>query len=197
MTQHHRNLPSHLRQKVDAELEFREKILWIDRPIPWFWTAASRRSFFTGIFFTPFSLFWVRTAIDVELPDLREGLSPEAWLTLTPLLFALSFLLTGLGMLSAPLWTWLQTRNTVYVITDKRAFSCQGIVNVTIRNFYPQRMADIFRRDRPNGLGDLVLNVRRWRDQDGVQNSEEQGFFNISNPQAAELLIRRLMQGAN
>jgi hypothetical protein len=194
MTQNRLNLPSHLRQKVDAELEPGEKIRWIEQPVPQFWNPVTIGSVLFGIPWLSFSLFWMWGAMGFKLPDFREGFPTESLPLLFFSLFGLPFVLVGVGMLSAPLWLWQQTRNTVYVITDRRALSFQGKKTVTIQSFLPQNMENIFRRERAKGLGDVVLNVRHWKDDDGDQRSEEKGFLNIRNPQAVERLIQQVVQ---
>ena len=45
-------IPQGLKEKVDRELQPDERILWMDIPIPTFFTPESTKIFIFGIFFT-------------------------------------------------------------------------------------------------------------------------------------------------
>ena len=115
-------IPNKLRKKVHKELEVGESIRWVEQPIPRFFTASSIGSILFGIPWTSFALFWMWGALGFELPDIREGIQPKDIFAL----FGLPFVLIGFGMLSSPIWVWLEARKTVYLITNRRAISIQG-----------------------------------------------------------------------
>lgn len=97
-------------------------------------------------------------------------------------------------MLSSPLWVWQAARKTVYLVTDKRAISIQGIWSTTIRSFLPEQLKDIYRRERADGTGDVVFSIRRWRDSDGDNRNEEIGFLGVRNPREVESILKQLAQ---
>jgi hypothetical protein len=123
-----------------------------------------------------------------KLPDLREGLQPQHLFAL----FGIPFVLVGFGMLSSPLWVWQAARKTVYLITDKRAILIQGGGSTTIRSYLPDQLMDIYRKERDDRTGDVVISIRRWKDSDGDNRSEEIGFLGVRNPREVENILNQL-----
>ena len=97
-------------------------------------------------------------------------------------------------MLSSPIWVWQEARKTVYLVTDKRAISIQGGWSTTIRSYLPDQLKDIYRKERADGTGDVIISIRRWKDSDGVNRQEEIGFLRVRNPREVENIIKRLSQ---
>lgn len=183
-------IPKELRRKIDNELQPGEFIRWVEQPIPRFFTAASIGSVLFGIPWTSFAIFWMWGASGFKLPDLREGLQPQHLFAL----FGVPFVLIGFGMLSSPLWVWRAARKTVYLVTDKRAISIQGGWSTTIRSYLPDQLKDVYRKERADGTGDVIIAIRRWKDSDGDQRSEEIGFLGVRNPREVENMLRQLVQ---
>ncbi len=166
-----RIIPRRLQEKVDHELESGERIVWIDMPIPRFFTPAATGAFLFGIPWTAFAVFWMCGASGFKIPDFREGFD------LFPL-FGIPFVLIGFGMLSSPLWAYRKTFKTVYVITDRRAITFDGGWSTTIRSHPPEKLQEIYRKEKRDGSGDVIIACRAWRDSDG----EGLGFSRIRNP---------------
>ncbi|MFM7219745.1 MAG: hypothetical protein ACKO21_05975 [Nodosilinea sp.] len=183
-------IPKELRRKIDNELQPGEFIRWVEQPIPRFFTAASIGSVLFGIPWTSFAIFWMWGASGSQLPNLREGLQPQHLFAL----FGLPFVLIGFGMLSSPIWVWQAARKTVYLVTDKRAISIQGGLSTTIRSYLPDQLKDVYRKERADGTGDVIIGIRRWRDSDGDQRSEEIGFLGVRNPREVENMLRQLVE---
>ncbi len=183
-------IPKELRRKIDNELQPGELIRWVEQPIPRFFTAASIGSILFGIPWTSFAIFWMWGASGFKLPDLREGLQPQHLFAL----FGLPFVLVGFGMLSAPLGVWQAARKTVYLVTDKRAISIQGGWSTTIRSYLPDQLKDIYRKERADGTGDVIISTRRWKDSDGDTRNEEIGFLGVRNPREVENILKQLAQ---
>ena len=183
-------IPKGLRRKIENELQPGEIIRWVEQPIPHFFTAASILSVLFGIPWTSFAIFWMGGASGFKLPDLREGLQPQHLFAL----FGVPFVLIGFGMLSSPIWVWQEARKTVYLVTDKRAISIQGGWSTTIRSYLPDQLKDIYRKERADGTGDVIISIRRWKDSDGVNRQEEIGFLRVRNPREVENIIKRLSQ---
>ncbi|MDY6897841.1 MAG: hypothetical protein SWZ49_07140 [Cyanobacteriota bacterium] len=182
-------LPNQLREKVDKELEIGESIRWIGQPIPRFFTVSSVGSFLFAIPWTGFVVFWVLTASRASIFFA---------------LFGIPFLIVGFGMLSSPIWFWLSAKNTAYVITNKRALSISvpvtlfaNILSTTIRNYPPSKLKDIYRKERANGTGDVVMGVQqsnRYLNNRRNQTTEEIGFMGIRNPREVEKMLRQLAE---
>lgn len=183
-------LPKNLRKKIDHELEPGERIRWVDQPIPRFFTAASISTVLFGIPWTSFAIFWLWGALGFQLPNLQAGLQPQHLFAL----FGIPFVLIGFGMLSSPLWIWQVARQTVYLVTDQRAISIQGGWSTTIKSYSPEQLKDIYRKERADGTGDVIIGIRHWKDSDGDPRSEEIGFLGIRNPRDVEKILKQLAQ---
>jgi hypothetical protein len=179
-----------LRRTVDNELQSGELIRWIEQPAPQFVNAFFMVSIFFGIPWTSFSIFWMWGALGFKLPNLEAGVQPEHLFAL----FGVPFVLIGFFILSAPIWAWQSAQKTVYLITDQRAISIEGGWSTTIRSYLPQQLKYIYRRERTDGTGDVVIIARHWRDSDGDPRSEEIGFLGVRNPQEVEKLLKQLAQ---
>ena len=125
-----------------------------------------------------------------KLPDLREGLQPQHLFAL----FGLPFVFIGFVMLSSPISVWQAARKTVYLVTDKRAISIQGGWSTTIRSYLPDQLKDIYRKERADGTGDVIISIRRWKDSDGDNRNEEIGFLGVRNPREVENILKQLAQ---
>lgn len=186
-------IPKELRKKIDNELQPGEIIRWIEQPVPWFYISSSIGIVLFGIPWTSFAIFWMWGASEFKLPDLREGLQPQHLFAL----FGVPFVLIGFWMLSSPLWEWQAARKTVYLVTDKRAISIQCVWSTTtIRSYLPDQLKDIYRNERADGTGDVVITIRRRKDSDGDQISEEIGFLGVRNPREVEKILKQLTQNA-
>lgn len=183
-------IPKGLRRKIENELQPGEIIRWVEQPIPHFFTAASISLVLFGIPWTSFAIFWMWGASGYKLPDLREGLQPQHLFAL----FGVPFVLIGFGMLFSPILAWQDARKTVYLVTDKRAISIQGGWSTTIRSYLPDQLKDIYRKERADGTGSVIISIRRWKDSDGVNRQEEIGFWGVRNPRDVENIIKRLSQ---
>lgn len=183
-------IPKEIRRKINDELQPGEFIRWIEQPIPRFFTAASIGSVLFGIPWTSFAIFWMWGASGFKIPDLREGLQPQHLFAL----FGVPFVLVGFIMLSSPIWVWQAARKTVYLVTDKRAISIQGGWSTTIRSYLPDQLKDVYRKERADGTGDVIIAIRRWKDSDGDQRTEEIGFCGVRSPREVENMLRQLAQ---
>jgi hypothetical protein len=185
-----RIIPRRLQDAVDRELESGERVLWIDMPIPSFFTPTAIGAFLFAIPWTAFAVFWVVMAAQ-GTAQMEEGGPGRAF----PL-FGIPFILIGLGMLSSPLWAYRKALRTVYVITDRRAITFSGGFSTTIRNYPPAGLHNVHRREKRNGSGDVLFAERTWKDSDGDPRREELGFHRIRNPKDVEQKLRILAEEA-
>lgn len=189
-------IPKELRRKIENELQPGEFIRWVEQPIPRLFIAASIGDALVTILWPSFLVYWMRGALGFELPDLfelpdiREGLQPQHLVAL----ICLPFILAGFGMLASPVWEWQAARETVYLVTDKRAISIQGGWPTTIISHLPDQLKDICWRERADGTGDVIFSIRLWKDGDGDYRSEEIGFLGVRNPREVENILKQLAQ---
>lgn len=179
-----------LKNKINQELDPGEKIQWIDRPAPAFFTPKSTPLFLFGIPSTIFALFWVFGTSGFKLPDFSRGINGLPVMTL----FGLPFILIGIGMLLSPLWAYFKSTGTIYLITNRRALIIETGGSLTIQDYPPEKLQDIYHRETRNGKGDVILSVRTWEGKYGKTQAEEIGFLRISNPMEIEQMLAKLGQ---
>jgi len=181
-----RPVPPQLQDRVERELEANEQIEWMEMPIPRFFTPTATGAFLFGIPWTAFALFWTASAAWGTLHTEGAGI-----FNAFPL-FGVPFILIGFGLLSSPLWAYRRALGTVYVITDRRAITFDGGRTSTVRSYPPDRLQDVYRKERKDGTGDVIIARRAWRDSDGDRQTEELGFLRVRDAKGVETLLRRL-----
>ncbi len=180
-------IPAKLRRRIDRELEAGEFIKWVEQPLPRFFTLQSLSYFIFGVLWTTFIIFGVYGA-GFKIPVLHEGIKFEHLFAL----FGVPFVLVGFWMLTSPLRQWLKAFRTVYLITDKRAISIESGWFTTIRSYTPAQLKDLYRRERGDGTGHVVIMTLLHKDSEGGSWTEEIGFLNVRNPREVERLLQQL-----
>lgn len=169
-------IPQKLQQLVERELEPGEKVKWAEQPVPRFFSPKSLSLFLFAIPWTAFAVFWM------------FGASRSGDLIFTS--FGIPFVLIGLVLLFSPVWEIVTSNNTVYVITTHRAITFDGGRSVIIRSYPPEKLQNIYRVERKNNIGDVVISHKEWRDSDGDKQRDDLGFINIRNPKEVEKKLR-------
>jgi hypothetical protein len=184
-------IPKELRRKIDNELQQGEFIRWVEQPVPRFFTDASINTVLSGIPVTSFAIAWMLGVLSI----LKGTTQPQAHVIVIPFaLFGLPFVLGGFQMLSSPIWVWQEARNTVYLVTDKRAISIQGGSSTIIRSYLPDQLKDVYRKERADGTGDVIIAIRRWKDSEGHERAEEIGFLGVRSSQEVANMLRQFVQ---
>lgn len=181
------NIPRDLEDAISRELEADESLQWVEMPIPRFFTPASTAAFLFAIPWTAFAVFWMFGAAGFKIPDFSKGFA------FFPL-FGVPFVLIGCFMLASPLLNYRKALKTVYVITNKRAITFEGGWNMTIRSYPPEKLQNVYRQEKRNGSGDVVIAHKEWRDSDGDRQSQELGFMAIRHPKEVEELLKTLAE---
>ena len=174
-----------LNSAVERELRSGESVSFMETPQPRFFTTASTGAFVFAIPWTLFALFWMGGAAGFKIPDFKNGFD------LFPL-FGIPFVLIGFAMLSSPFWAYRNAFKSVYVITDQRAITFVGGFRTTIRSFYPDDLRDVYRTERPDGSGDVIIGSSVRRDSDGDSHTTHFGFLGVSDAKATEDRLRVL-----
>ncbi len=183
-------IPRELEEKIQRELESREHIIWMEQPIPRYFTATSTASFLFAIPWTAFAVFWMFGASGFKLPDFSKG-----EFSFFPL-FGIPFVLIGLWMLSTPLWAYKKAFKTVYVITDKRAITFDSGWTMIIRSYTPDRLLNVYRKEKRDGSGDVIIEQDLWAGSEGGQQAQYLGFLNIRDPRTVENMLKKLASQA-
>ncbi|HNX04814.1 MAG TPA: hypothetical protein PKI32_04895 [Opitutales bacterium] len=184
-------IPRELLDIVSRELARGENIEWSAMPRPRFFTKTSTGAFLFAIPWTAFAVFWTVGASGAL------GTGGVSGGSVVFALFGVPFILVGLGMLSTPLWVRWHDRKTIYVITDRRALTFVGGRSITVRSFTPDKLGDIFRREKSDGSGDVVFGMDYGVDTEGKSRVGELGFFNIPNVRAVDEKLQKLAAKAS
>jgi hypothetical protein len=183
-------IPHDLREKVDRELDSGEHVMWSQMPVPRYFTPGSTAACLFGIPWTAFAIFWTTGAAWGSSKVENAG-----FFRAFPL-FGVPFILIGFGMLLSPVWAYRKALRTVYVVTNRRAITFDGLRTTTVRSYPPERLKDVYRKERKDGTGDVIIARRAWRDSEGTSQSEELGFLRIRDPKTVEAMLRKLAQTA-
>ena len=181
-------LPSSVSALLDDELRPDEKLVWLDQPDAGHAVRKSLLIYFFAVPWTAFSLFWMAGAAGFEIPDFTKANHFFA-------LFGLPFVLIGLGMLSAPFYANYASRRSLYALTDQRAIIFDGGRSTTIKSVPVIEFHSMYRKQRPDGSGDLILCEKFQRDSDGDTVSTKQTFESIAQVKMVEDLARKLSGG--
>jgi len=179
------DLPAELQARVKSELKPGEVVTWAGQPLPRRYAARGGCLWLFFIPWTAFAVFWVCGAARFRLPTFT---SPADFFPL----FGLPFVAIGVAGLSSPLWLRWAAKKVVYVVTNQRAFSIEGMRTVTVRSYLPSQIANVTRRERPDGSGDLVLAVESYAGNRGATNTRERGFFGLAEVRRVARLLEDL-----
>ena len=58
----------------------------------------------------------------------------------------------------------------------------------------PRPLQDIYRKEKRDGSGDVVIPRPAWRDSDGDRRTDELGFLRIRNPKEIEKMLKELAE---
>ncbi|MGD0999179.1 MAG: hypothetical protein ABSA67_00655 [Candidatus Brocadiia bacterium] len=181
-------IPKDLQDDVERQLDQGERIRWMEQPVPRFFTAGSTSAFIFGIPWTAFAVFWICGASGFKRPDFSKGGS-----SFFPL-FGVPFVLIGIAMLLSPLWARRKGLKTVYVITDRRAITFDGGWTTTIRNYTPEQLKNMYRKEKKDGSGDVVLGqVVGMVTKGGQAQMMDVGFLRVRDVRKTEQMLRELM----
>jgi len=183
-------LPIELRSVVEMELRSGERIAWLNQPDPGRMTRRAWPLFLFAIPWTAFAFFWTGAAAWGVSRLQNAG----PWVFLFPM-FGVPFILVGIALLLSPYWVRRSARMTAYAVTDSRAILFQGgwRGSVSVRSFEPAQLADLQRRQRPDGSGDLVF-AREFRNgPKGNRYLSEVGFLGIRDVKEVEDLVRGMV----
>lgn len=175
-----------LRDLAEQELEPGERVVWAGQPVPRWLGEGVVGSVIVGAGWLAFN-FWL----------IGDG---HNWrkLPLDGKLFIGSILAVfvgvGLLMLAAPWFARQKARNTVYLITDRRAVEIvrESFGGRSVRSFEPRRVMQMSRTDRRDGSGDLIFEVVTLGSGSGA-STERRGFKNVADVRGVEQRLRETL----
>lgn len=176
-------IPFEFERLMREKLEAHEQVQWQGMPTPHYFSASSSGAFLFAIPWTAFAIFWM------------FGASQSGSIAFTS--FGIPFVLIGIAMLLTPVWNYRKSLKTLYVITKQRAISFVGGRSMTVRSFQPEHLRQVFRRERRDGSGDVILMEKEWTDSDGDKQRKEHAFIRIKDVKKVEGLLKALAHTAH
>jgi hypothetical protein len=185
-----RKLPTKLRRIVEQELESTELIRWIEQPIPRFFTrstvGASLALVIPIIVFSFAGWIWYNQA-----KDMGESLLDFTYV-IGMIVFFIGAIIPLLLIFLIPFYNWIELRQTVYLITDKRALILVSRWSTTVTYFIPYELRVISRQEHKDGSGDVIVYIHKSKDYDGDVHTQEMGFKQVRNPKALQKILLQL-----
>lgn len=178
-----KRIPVPLQQILARELVRGEKVLWVACPIPVDRVRASTGAVLGGI---------VVIAVAVVFTLSPSGHLPRTATDGSPfgMLFGGIAALAGVRMLLSPLVAWWDARHTLHVITDRRAILIRDVLHgLTIQSFAGATLTGVVRRERWNGVGDLIFEREASEGAKGRTIYRDVGFIGIRDPWSVERLL--------
>lgn len=183
------DLPDELKQRVADELAAGEKVAWAGRPDPAAFARGTWAVVLFGVPWTAFAVFWTAMAAGFG----GNGGGGGGVFAICFPLWGVPFILVGLGMLTSPYWARRTALGTVYVVTDRRAILFErAFRTLTVKSFLPDQLTRVYRVERSDGSGDVVLREDETRDSDGDRVVKKSAFVGIPDVRRVEALIRDL-----
>jgi hypothetical protein len=192
-----------LRKEVNKKLQSGEVIRLIDQPVAKFFKDDDFDGYFFGSIF-------VLASFGLPLNTIRlSGKISIGGLIGLFVLFS-PFIYTGFSLLFSGILRWRQEKNTVYLITNKRAIHIRGSWLIGIEKYLPRQLkskcvftattvylpkqlANAKFRKRSDGTGDIIIETRRGTYSDAANRiceyKEEIGFLEIRNIQEFESFL--------
>jgi hypothetical protein len=173
-----------IQQQLQTELDSGERIVWQAKAEPRFFAPKALFPAIFGVIWLGF----ISTMITFGSHGRTQrsgGLFP---------FFPFAFI--GLIVLATPLFRFLGSRRTWYLITNRRVLIITLGSNRKVLSYYPDKLQGLERRERADGRGDIVID----RTSTGSFNSgyrgsaylQEVGFMNIPDVKNVEGLVRDL-----
>ena len=187
-------IPVELRDRIDAELQPGEKVLWFTQPSP---RLAGRGRWVAipfGLVFAGFAVFWISTSyFIIRGASGGSGGSGIGAFNFFPL-FGVPFFVIGILTMLSPLWAARRAGRTAYVITSRRAIvhELSAFGRLKVQSFGPDRLVSMTRTERADGSGDLVF--EQFTESVGTgSRTVKRGFMHLENVRPAEQALRDLL----
>ena len=183
-------LPKRIRRKLGEEVAASEVIQWIEQPIPRLFTPSTL--VICLILLISLSVFLLvgfgtyEHSINAGIPVYEF---PQVLGIFIPLFGAAMQLIL---LFLIPLLNWLEAIQSVYVITDGRAFILQVGASTTVTSFLSSELRVILRRQHRDGSGDVIVYIHRSKGYDGEIQTKEIGFKQVHNSKVFENMLRQI-----
>jgi hypothetical protein len=194
-------LPPDLQERVKAELQRGERLIYAGRPgvhIGWAEAVAA-------FFYLAFTFFWCAISFTLGMVGFAGALGfapPNAKLGPPGLLwffavFSIPFMLIGIGLVATPLYSFWKSRRTVHAVTSDRVLSVFAKPFEGVQSYALSTISYVHRKDYAAGGGALRIGHGTERDSEGDLRALELTWTAIPDVKRAEAAIRDVMQRRN
>jgi hypothetical protein len=176
-------LTDDLRDRIAAELEPGERLVWAARPKAGTGVGCGLKAILIlGILPTAAGAGLILWAV--------QGRPDE--------FVAVGVVLIAVGAFLTVVTTWANRINrrmregTLYALTDRRAITWvpEYPAKVAVKSFYPPDLRSVYRKESPDGSGDLILEEATTPGPKGVPATVAKGFLGIDRVREVEQLVR-------
>jgi hypothetical protein len=184
-------LPPDMEDRLLAEVEPGERLLWAGRPGTARFAVMTLPIFVFGLFWTAFSTFWMWLAFRGAM----AGAGGDVVRYIFPL-FGLPFVVIGFVMLGSPFWATRRARKTTYALTDRRLIFIEVGLTGAVRtmSLRGHEIGPIERVERTDGSGDLsfshFVDPRSGHDS---PDGQARSFVAIPHVREVESLVRKTL----
>jgi hypothetical protein len=149
--------PGDAQLRAQSELQPGESLYWTGVADPARAAVSALPAALFGIPFAGFAAFWINAAYHgTHAFHKSGGNSFTGAFSFFPL-FAVPFLLIGLGIILAPLWAYLSGRTTVYAVTNQRVMVISGSSTRSVKSCTPADIVSVDHLERADGSGDIII----------------------------------------
>lgn len=176
-----------LRRNLEKEIESSEVVQWIEQPIPHFFTRSTVGTCLVLLFSSGFFVF-IGYGMYEQLRNAGIPINefPQAGSILISLI-AVSIQLILIFLI--PFLNWLEAAQSVYVITNKRAFILAVGFSKTVTSFILSELRVVSRRENKDGSGDIIVYIHQSKDYDGDAVTQEIGFKQVRDVKMFENML--------
>jgi hypothetical protein len=163
-----------VRQQVVKSFALDERLIWIGKP--------KRKNYFStesvALLFCAAYITFLFIGPLIEI--LQRGFAEPAM----GVVF-LFYLLVMLLMLAYPLKIYYEAKNTIYLLTNKRAIIIKPGLKTRIRTYGPEKLIKMQVTSNKDGVGDIAFVVMPY-----TKSRAKEGFIAIENVRLIESIIR-------
>jgi hypothetical protein len=177
---------------IERHLNDGERLLWTGKPDP-------GRAGLRYLPLTIFSVFWLGMCSIVfgGMAFVTTGFSQAGTGSMLPGLgltsiFAIPFVLAGLGCLFSPVFGAIGASNTVYGITNKRLLIVRSFISTSVQTFRREDIWNVELTVRANGKGDIVFGRTERYGPNGTRQVSATCLLGIDDVQKVEQLLMEI-----
>jgi len=183
--------PGDVQLSAQSELQGGESLLWSGPANPSRSAMSALPAAFFGIPFAGFAFVSMSNAYRNTHNLANHHNALPSGFSVFPL-FALPFLLIGLGLILSPLLVYLKGRSGVYAVTNRRVMLIAGTTSRSVRSIIPSDIAEVDHRERPDGTGDVLIRTNTVMRTNNGTTQIMVGLYGVPNVKEVAGLVMKL-----